>query len=246
MKLQDPRLEALLDAYRADRVPTTAARRSMQQRLQAALRRGRTWPRVVMAAVLAVAALALLWLATREWSAKLAGLQEPASDAQAPFAVEPAAGSRTAVHAGRGKVASEAEASSSGAAENSTPVEAKPALDLAAERAVKRATVPGSAPSSDAMARERELPAKSDDLALIEAAEAALRAGEPVRALALLRQHEQRFADAPTAEEREALRVLSLCALGRASEGRGARWAFLRAHPRSAYRERIENACPQP
>ena len=91
-----------------------------------------------------------------------------------------------------------------------------------------------------------EADAAIDELALVEAAEAALRADAPVRALELLRRHEQRFPSAPTAEEREALRVLALCAAGREAEGRGARWVFLREHPRSAYRERIEKACPTP
>jgi len=118
--------------------------------------------------------------------------------------------------------------------------------------AVCRREGSGRAPTSAARGASTSItpvpepPAKApiDDLALIESAEAALRGGEPERALELLRRHEERFPRAPTAEERQALRVLALCAAGRQVEGRGARWAFLREHPRSAYRERIEKACP--
>jgi hypothetical protein len=47
------------------------------------------------------------------------------------------------------------------------------------------------------------------------------------------------------AEEREALRVLALCASGEAAPGSAAAAAFLRAHPRSTYAARVVDSCPQ-
>jgi hypothetical protein len=246
MKPQDPRLAALLDAYRADRVPSPAARGRMERRFEETLRRGRSWPRSLAVTLVAVAPLVVLWLFTREWSAERLGSKDRASEAQAPFAAEPPAASGEAeAHGGRAATSSSAEQSP---APTAGPRPAAGAEATATKERPPRRPLPPSASSSAPSpgAREREPEAKRNDLVLIEAAEAALRAGDPARALVLLRQHEERFAQAPTAEEREALRVLSLCAAGRLSEGRGARWVFLRAHPQSAYRERIESACPQP
>jgi hypothetical protein len=249
MKLQDPRLEQLLAAYREDRRPGEAQRERMWQRFDDARRPVRVWPKGVIAAVVAVAAIAIVWLAVRGWSGALArpGAGDP--DVQAPFGVEPArTGGVAPVQGGRAAV----EGTPGGAAEPppATSVTIESEHDRPAKRTSPRPSGVGSLPATEepesAAAAEQQPHARGDDLVLIEAAEAALRAAEPAKALALLRQHEQRFPDAPTVEERLALRVLALCAAGRSAEGRGARWAFLREHPDSAYRERIESACPQP
>lgn len=253
MKLQDPRLEALLAAYREERRPSPAARERMWARWVEHRRPRRAWVRGAVIAAVAVAALVLLWLASRGLPGELARGREPGSGVQAPF-------DRASDSAGGTAVAAGGRAVGSGEALMAEPADARPASEapaaVAAEpssegRASEGAgsgsrTAAGSKPASSEPATDSERDAPIDDLALVEAAEAALRAGTPARALELLREHEQRFPSAPTAEERQALRVLALCAAGREVEGRGARWAFLREHPRSAYRERIENACPEP
>ena len=63
------------------------------------------------------------------------------------------------------------------------------------------------------------------------------------RALQALEAHERAHPHGSLAEERDALRVLSLCASGQALEGGEERSAFLRAHPLSAYADRVRLAC---
>jgi hypothetical protein len=51
--------------------------------------------------------------------------------------------------------------------------------------------------------------------------------------------HQRRFPDGPLSSERELLRILALTRLGRTSEARAARDAFLTRWPTSAYRNEI-------
>lgn len=234
MKLQDPGLEALLEAYRADRRPTAAVRERMWQRFDRTRRPRRPWVRAAAAAAVAIAALLLLWVATRQLAGQATHSRGPASGVEAPYGREAPQPGGTAVTPG-GRAAASERAPQAPVVE---PPAAVPPPPSAGEARGKRSPSPG--PRTPASSPKAPI----DDLLLIEAAEAALGSDDPTRALELLRRHEQQFPSAPSAEERQALRVLALCAAGRAVEGRGARWAFLRDHPRSAYRERIEAACP--
>jgi len=255
MKLQDPRLEALLEAYRDDRRPSAAAREELWERLVEHQRPRRAWLRAAVVTAVAVAALVLLWLASRGSWGELARGGESGSGAQAPFGHDADRPRGTASAAG-GRTKASNEASLMPSEPIVEPVPSEPSMRAAGddltEPVNERAPASGSRPAPTATPTRIESDpapepdAAIDDLALIEAAEAALRADAPTRALELLRQHEERFPSAPTAEERKALRVLALCAAGREAEGRGARWVFLREHSRSAYRERIEKACPTP
>jgi hypothetical protein len=90
--------------------------------------------------------------------------------------------------------------------------------------------------------------AKANDVAMDEVrtiirAKRALADGHPAEALTALEEHERAFPHGSLAEERDALRVLALCAEGRATEGAAERAAFLRAHPLSAYVDRVRAAC---
>lgn len=250
MKLQDPRLEALLAAYRDERRPSEAARAQMWERLVEQRRPRRAWVRAAVAAAVAVAALVVLWLAIRGPTGALVRGREPGTGTQAPFGHE-AAPTRGAAAAAGGRAAGVDEAVDAAtvveppASEASARPDADEALGARARASASGSrSAPGTTSVPAAPEPDASQGAPFDDLGLVEAAEAALRAGAPARALELLRRHEERFPSAPTAEERAALRVLALCAAGREVEGRGARWAFLREHPRSAYRERIEKACP--
>lgn len=249
MKLQDPGLEALLEAYRADRRPTDAMREQMWQRFDAARRPRPAWVRAAVATAVAVAALVLLWLAIRGFSGEVARARGPASGTQAPLQHEAEPPRGTASTMG-GRATGSGAAAPADTTVESLPSVTPPGEQGASEERARQAhaSEPASGPRdgerSTVVPPEPAPKVPSDDLALVEAAEAALRADDPERALELLHRHEQRFPRAPTVEEREALRVLALCAAGRAVEGRGARWTFLREHPRSAYRERIEKACP--
>lgn len=82
------------------------------------------------------------------------------------------------------------------------------------------------------------------ELALIQRIKEALDADQPARALTLVEQHARSFARGTLIEEREALRVVALCADDDPKRGLRAQRSFLRAYPRSAYGDRVRGACP--
>jgi hypothetical protein len=87
------------------------------------------------------------------------------------------------------------------------------------------------------------LPAEA---ALLRRAGAALKAGDPGQALDLIGQHASSFPDGVLIEEREAERIVILCALGRISDARAAAAMFLRDRPRSPMAERVRASCGAP
>lgn len=103
---------------------------------------------------------------------------------------------------------------------------------------------PRRTPGSRSQARDDGDPVLAE-MVLLQQARAALRAGDPGEALELLARHAETFGRGSMAEEREALRVLALCASGSAAGGSAAAAAFLRAHPRSTYAARVVDSCPQ-
>jgi RNA polymerase sigma-70 factor (ECF subfamily) len=81
---------------------------------------------------------------------------------------------------------------------------------------------------------------------LLRDADAALRANEPARALALLDRHAASFPNGLLVEERTAERVVVLCALGRTDEARDLASKFLADHRRSPLAERVRASCASP
>lgn len=84
-----------------------------------------------------------------------------------------------------------------------------------------------------------------DELVLLQRAQAAMGAGDPARALALLDEHEKKFPSGALAEEREGQRVLARCALGRPDAQSGAE-KFLAAHPDAPVASRVRKVCGVP
>ena len=85
--------------------------------------------------------------------------------------------------------------------------------------------------------------ALAEETRLLRAADAATRAGDPSRALALLEEHARRFPGGVLGEERDAERVLALCAAGRTADARAAAQRFLSARPSSALAGRVRSSC---
>lgn len=83
----------------------------------------------------------------------------------------------------------------------------------------------------------------SEETQLMAAMQRALSGAAPSRALALIDQHRRRFPRGALAQEREAARVLALCALGRHAEAHTARQRFLRAWPDSPLTRRVRAEC---
>lgn len=144
------------------------------------------------------------------------------------------------------------------APEPSTAAEAAPALDrkepgresttgrapsAARQKAVARTTTE-AAPPREPDPRPVAGPTTEGELTLIRAATAALRDGDAQGAAWILDEHATRFPRGVLAQEREALRVLVLCDLGRVGEAQRARERFLRSAPDSPMVERVRNACP--
>jgi hypothetical protein len=80
------------------------------------------------------------------------------------------------------------------------------------------------------------------ELALVRAAHDALREGRPAVALERMDEHRRVYPDGALSEERDALRVGALCALGRSDAQAEAR-AFLVDHPASPFVARVREAC---
>ncbi len=81
---------------------------------------------------------------------------------------------------------------------------------------------------------------------LLRQADAAMKAGDPERALAFVEQHAASFPRGILVEERDAERVIVTCALGRADEARALASTFLSAHPRSPLVARVRTSCGAP
>ncbi|HET6582200.1 MAG TPA: hypothetical protein VFG69_02110 [Nannocystaceae bacterium] len=91
--------------------------------------------------------------------------------------------------------------------------------------------------------------AELDEAALAQLlvdAEAALAAGDPDRAMALLQEHAERAAIHPQAAHRMALRVSTLCAQGKTDEARAEGKAFLSAHRQSQWSDTVRRSCAVP
>jgi hypothetical protein len=74
-------------------------------------------------------------------------------------------------------------------------------------------------------------------------AHSALLSGDPARALSLLQRHASEFPQGVLAAERDAERIVALCAVGRGDESRAEADRFLHDHPRSPLAPRVRTAC---
>ncbi|MBN9165105.1 MAG: hypothetical protein BGO98_25875 [Myxococcales bacterium 68-20] len=81
-----------------------------------------------------------------------------------------------------------------------------------------------------------------DELALIDAARAALAAKHPETTLARVDAYHRRFRAGQFIEEADALEIQALAAIGRQEEATAKGQRFLAAHPGSAYQRRVKSA----
>ncbi|UJR85446.1 hypothetical protein [Sandaracinus amylolyticus] len=104
------------------------------------------------------------------------------------------------------------------------------------------------APEAPRRARRRAAATSSsedlaEELELLHSAQRAWRAGDGARTLALVSEHEDRFARSQMAPERTALRILALCDVGREAEARRLATRFLRTARQSPLRRSVEESC---
>jgi hypothetical protein len=119
------------------------------------------------------------------------------------------------------------------------PATAAPASSAAAEV---------TKPSASSTARPRAAtPVAGSSLeaetALLEKAQAELRAGHPDRALAELDQQDAEFKQGTLGQERRAGRILALCAAGRKAEAKAEAERFLAESPHSPTAARVRSSC---
>ena len=84
-----------------------------------------------------------------------------------------------------------------------------------------------------------------EETASLQKVQAALRSGNPSRALTLIEEQDSRYQSGLLAQERAAARVLGLCELGRKSEARRSARQFEARWPRSPLLARVRGACPK-
>jgi hypothetical protein len=128
------------------------------------------------------------------------------------------------------------------------------ARPLASDGRVRRAvSVPGAAGSGAAASGRRERASEGakappvdsharEELALLQRAERAVRAGDAALGLALIAELETKYARSKLLEERRAIELMAHCAVG-STEGAARAVRFLRDHPRSIYAARIQALC---
>jgi hypothetical protein len=118
------------------------------------------------------------------------------------------------------------------AAQLSAETSAQPRVPVGAEQRSARSPAP----------RASRKPGFSEELALLQRAERALRAGEAELALSFVSELERRYPESPFREERGAARVMAECALGRPG-ARDRAVTFLRDRPASVYSDRVHQLC---
>jgi len=89
-------------------------------------------------------------------------------------------------------------------------------------------------------------PALSEEVALLQRAERALRDGKPEQALSVLSEHARQFPKGELRAERTAARIAALCALHRQAEARRDAAAFLRQWPSSPLAAQVRASCAAP
>lgn len=119
------------------------------------------------------------------------------------------------------------------------PPAAPPRPTRSRSRPVERASARPSAPTAPS-AIEADVDA---ELRVMRGVWAALDTGDADLALVRLDEHARRFPEGVLAVEREASRVIALCAAGTDAAARRAADAFLAAHPGSTYARRIRATC---
>jgi len=102
---------------------------------------------------------------------------------------------------------------------------------------------PASSKGATASTNAAQQSAALDEARSILRAKRALDDGHPTAALVELEAHERVYPHGTLSEERDALRVLALCAVGRKVEGVEERARFLRTQPLSVYAARVQAAC---
>lgn len=108
-------------------------------------------------------------------------------------------------------------------------------------RSTRRARAVASVPVRSTAEPEPAGDPLREEMALLARTREAL-PSDPTRSLALAEEGQRRFPSGIFAEERDAIAILALSAIGRADEARRRGERFLRAHPSGTFTERVRRA----
>jgi len=131
------------------------------------------------------------------------------------------------------------------APEAPVPTELVPSLAATAPPAINPRTRARPTRSSD-MAEPSPVasePTIDEEVRLLNAAQASLRAGDPGQALRLLDEHASRFPASKLADARAVARMTALCKQGQATSAREEADRFLARYPNSPFAERVRKVC---
>ncbi len=121
-----------------------------------------------------------------------------------------------------------------------SPTRRRRPLSPEASSAPRADLTPGG---SDAPPAPSSTPSLSEEVALLQAAQQALKHGDGTGALTTLGELGARHPDGALREERLTLHVLGLCAAGRVDEAREAGRRFVAEMPGSVQAERVRASC---
>ncbi|HET6584584.1 MAG TPA: hypothetical protein VFG69_14095 [Nannocystaceae bacterium] len=193
---------------------------------------------VVAISFAAAAALALVWVGGRVTVAALEADERPSAaswqggaivDDQEPAAVV----DEVVVVKDDARSRPRSATPTIGAATTVVPPAVAPAPPLVSVRKPKPSVKPPRAPEPTPAITPEDAASALEQVRAIARARAALRDGDPERALRQLDSHARRWPTSDYAEEREMLRVAALCQAGRHDAAKSAAASFRRAHPGS-------------
>ena len=121
-----------------------------------------------------------------------------------------------------------------------TPASAEHEASSPTRAPIPRPRRPKRAPG---ISDDRTPPSIEVEVELLQSVKRALASNRPERALALLRDHAERFADGMLTPERDLLEVRALCAVGRPGRAERKAAAALAANPRSPWAPQLRRGC---
>jgi hypothetical protein len=135
-----------------------------------------------------------------------------------------------------------------GAAESPSPADqrAVPPAPVAASVQAPTQSFPTSAPPSAAKSPPTSTITLTREARALAEVQRELREGRSTAALAMLAAQNREFAGGALGQEREAARIMALCAAGRVAEGRPAAERFLTANPGSPLATHLRSSCSVP
>lgn len=242
---RDSRVDELIDALRRDESPSDARLEAGLGRLQGAIASAPAGAagvagasKLVVGACIVASAIAVGWFALGGGGGGEPAATRPAASKSAQVVEREESSVVSTIPAEAIAVPDEARAAA--VAPPAAADEVAVATDVAPDPPAARAREVGKKKPSDAGTASGDLEA---ELALLQAATAALTSGDPRRALAQIDTHRRRYPGSALVDERELLRARALCDAGDRKGARKAAEAVLKRNPDTHLAARLRSVC---